>query len=74
MPMICSAADTLTIKEVREAGPGLADEMAVSWEFTTCLAAAAGGAEIVCVRHPQTVGLLKRAFADLMPEGNAGGP
>ena len=72
MPMICSAIDTLTIKEVREAGPGLSDNMAVSWEFYTGLAAAASGAEIICVRHPKTVGLLKDAFADIKKAGSAG--
>jgi len=65
MPMICSPADTLTIKEVREAGTETRDEMAVSWEFYTGLAAAAAGAEIICVRHPVTIGLLRKAFADL---------
>jgi acetyl-CoA decarbonylase/synthase complex subunit delta len=73
MPIICSAIDTLTIKEVREAGPGLSDEMAVSWEFYTGLAAAAAGAEIICVRHPKTVGLLREAFADIKKAGSAGG-
>jgi acetyl-CoA decarbonylase/synthase complex subunit delta len=72
MPMICSAIDTLTIKEVREAGPGLSDEMAVSWEFYTGLAAAAAGAEIICVRHPKTVSLLRDAFADLIRAGIIG--
>jgi acetyl-CoA decarbonylase/synthase, CODH/ACS complex subunit delta len=72
MPMICSAIDTLTIKEVREAGPGLSDEMAVSWEFYTGLAAAAAGAEIICVRHPKTVSLLRDAFADLIRAGSTG--
>jgi acetyl-CoA decarbonylase/synthase complex subunit delta len=65
MPMICSAGDTLTIKEVREATPEVADEMAVSWEFYTGLAAAAAGAEIICVRHPKTISILRKAFEDL---------
>jgi acetyl-CoA decarbonylase/synthase, CODH/ACS complex subunit delta len=65
MPMICSAADTMTIKEVREAEPANADDVAVAWEFSTCLAAAVAGSEIVCVRHPKTIPLLKAAFADL---------
>ncbi|HEX3002037.1 MAG TPA: acetyl-CoA decarbonylase/synthase complex subunit delta [Methanoregula sp.] len=65
MPMICSAADTLTIKEVREADEMHRDEMAIQWEFSTCLAAAAAGAEIVCVRHPGTIPLLRTAFADM---------
>nr|WP_321352355.1 acetyl-CoA decarbonylase/synthase complex subunit delta [uncultured Methanoregula sp.] len=65
MPMICSAADTLTIKEVREAEPALQDEMAVRWELYTGIAAAAAGSEIICVRHPKTIPLLKAAFADM---------
>jgi acetyl-CoA decarbonylase/synthase complex subunit delta len=65
MPMICSAIDSLTIKEVREAEPALQDEMAVRWEFYTGIAAAAAGSEIVCVRHPETVRMLKLAFAGI---------
>jgi len=65
MPMICSATDSLTIKEVREADPAVQDEMAVQWEFTTGIAAAAAGAEIICVRHPRTIPLLREAFAGL---------
>jgi acetyl-CoA decarbonylase/synthase complex subunit delta len=45
----------------------------VAWEFYTCLAAATAGAEILCVRHPKTIPLLKSAFAGLMPEGSAAG-
>jgi len=65
MPMICSAVDSLTIKEVREAEPAVQDEMAVQWELTTGISAAVAGAEIVCVRHPKTIPLLRQAFADL---------
>ena len=65
MPMICSAIDSLAIKEVREAGPEVQDEIAVRWEFFTGIAAAAAGAEIICVRHPGTVPLLKAAFESL---------
>ncbi|MDD1689303.1 MAG: acetyl-CoA decarbonylase/synthase complex subunit delta [Methanoregula sp.] len=71
MPMICSAPDSLTIKEVREAEPAVQDEMAIQWEFYTCLAAAAAGAEIVCVRHPGTIPLLRKAFADMKKPGAA---
>ena len=63
MPIICSAIDSLNIKEVREADPALQDEMALQWEFYTGIAAAVAGAEIICVRHPKTVGMLKNAFA-----------
>ena len=73
MPMICSAADTLTIKEVREATPELLHEMAVSWEFYTGLAAAAAGAEIICVRHPETIRLLRDAFDAMKSTGTTAG-
>jgi acetyl-CoA decarbonylase/synthase complex subunit delta len=65
MPIICSAIDSLNIKEVREADPGLQDDMALQWEFYTGIAAAAAGSEIICVRHPKTVGMLKKAFAGM---------
>jgi len=65
MPMICSSADTLTIKEVREADEKGQDEMAIKWEFYTGFAAAVAGSEIICVRHPETIPMLKAAFASL---------
>jgi acetyl-CoA decarbonylase/synthase, CODH/ACS complex subunit delta len=65
MPMVCSAIDSLTIKEVREAEPAVQDEMAIQWEFYTGIAAAAAGAEIICVRHPGTIPLLRAAFTDM---------
>jgi acetyl-CoA decarbonylase/synthase, CODH/ACS complex subunit delta len=65
MPIICSATDTLNIKEVREADPAVQDAIAVSWEFYTGIAAAAAGAEIICVRHPKTIGMLREAFASM---------
>ena len=65
MPMICSAIDSLNIKEVRESDPALQDEMAMQWEFYTGIAAAVAGAEIICVRHPKTVRMLKNAFAGM---------
>jgi acetyl-CoA decarbonylase/synthase complex subunit delta len=36
--------------------------MAIQWEFYTGIAAATAGAEIICVRHPKTVAMLKNAF------------
>ena len=62
MPMISSAPDSLTIKEVRDAPPGEAHRTAVAWEVTTGLAAAVAGAAIVCVRHPDSVAPLKAAI------------
>lgn len=65
MPIICSPTDTLSIREVREADPGIQEEMAVNWEFYTSIAAAVAGAEIICVRHPKTIGMLREAFAGM---------
>lgn len=65
MPMICSAIDSLNVKEVRDAGPALQDTIAVTWEFYAGLAAAAAGAEIICVRHPGSVALLKETFSGM---------
>jgi len=75
MPMISSAFDSLNVKEVRDAEPSEKDEAAVQWEFAAAFAAAIAGAEIVCVRHPLTVALLKKAFAAMgsAPCGPAGG-
>ncbi len=73
MPMISSAFDSLNVKEVRDAGAAEMDAAAVQWEFAGAFAAAVAGAEIVCVRHPLTVGLLKKAFSDLSPPGTAPG-
>jgi acetyl-CoA decarbonylase/synthase complex subunit delta len=63
--MISSATDSLTIKEVRDAEQPVQDDAAVTWEFYTGIAAAVAGAEIICVRHPKTVLMLKNAFASL---------
>ncbi|WML68387.1 MAG: Acetyl-CoA decarbonylase/synthase complex subunit delta [Methanoregula sp. SKADARSKE-2] len=77
MPMICSAIDALTVKEVREADPVIQDEMAVTWEFYTGLAAAVAGAEILCVRHPKTIPMLRAALEGMQAgagrAGTAGG-
>jgi acetyl-CoA decarbonylase/synthase, CODH/ACS complex subunit delta len=63
MPMISSAIDSLNIKEVREADPSLQNDMAIQWEFYSGIASAVAGAEIICVRHPMSVGMLKKGFA-----------
>jgi len=71
MPMICSAIDSLTVKEVRETDPALQDETAVRWEFYTGIAAAVAGAEIICVRHPKTIPMLRQAFSSMkLPSEN----
>jgi len=73
MPMICSAPDSLTVKEVREAEGAAADRIAVAWEYHTMLPATLAGAAIVSVRHPGTVPLLKRAIASLWGGRDGGG-
>ncbi len=65
MPMIASATDSLSVKEVREADAAIRDDIAVAWEFYAALSSAVAGASIVCVRHPKTVPLLKQAFLEL---------
>lgn len=65
MPMICSAFDSLNVKEVRDAEPEERNDAAVQWEFAACLAAVVAGSAIVCVRHPATIPLLRKAFASL---------
>ena len=66
MPMISSAIDSLNVKEVREAPQDVRDEMAIMWEYYAALSAAVAGAEIVCVRHPRTVGRLQETFQRLV--------
>jgi acetyl-CoA decarbonylase/synthase complex subunit delta len=73
MPMISQAPDSLTVKEIRDAPPDGQREIAVRWEFGCALSAAIAGADIVSVRHPETVGLLKGAFASLLGESLQGG-
>jgi acetyl-CoA decarbonylase/synthase complex subunit delta len=73
MPMISQAPDSLTVKEVREAPPEWRREIAVRWEFGCALSAAIAGADIVSVRHPDTVPLLKAAFGTLAARSPAGG-
>jgi len=73
MPMISSAVDSLNVKEVREAGEGERDAMAVSWEFYSALSAVTAGASIVCVRHPWTIKPLKAAIEELWISPREGG-
>jgi acetyl-CoA decarbonylase/synthase complex subunit delta len=73
MPMISEAPDSLVVKEVREAPSDWQREIAVRWEFGFALSAAVAGADIVSVRHPETVKLLKEAFRGLKTGAPAGG-
>jgi len=73
MPMISQAPDSLSVKEVREAPPEWQREIAIRWEFGFALSAAVAGADIVSVRHPESVRLLKDAFRGLQPGTPGGG-
>ncbi|MGE5831806.1 MAG: acetyl-CoA decarbonylase/synthase complex subunit delta [Methanomicrobiales archaeon] len=73
MPMISQAPDSLVVKEVREGAPEWQREIAVRWEFGFALSAAIAGADIVSVRHPETVRLLKEAFRSLLAGGTTQG-
>jgi acetyl-CoA decarbonylase/synthase complex subunit delta len=73
MPMISQAPDSLVVKEVREAPPEWQREIAVRWEFGFALPAVVAGADIVSVRHPETVRLLKEAFRGLLSGAPHGG-
>jgi acetyl-CoA decarbonylase/synthase complex subunit delta len=73
MPMISQAPDSLTVKEVREAPQEWQREIAVAWEFGFAFSAAVAGADILSVRHPESVRLLKEAFRTLLPVTFGGG-
>jgi acetyl-CoA decarbonylase/synthase complex subunit delta len=72
MPMISAAPDSLSVKEVREAGSAEADGLAAAWELYTMLSSTIAGASIVCVRHPLTILPLKAGIEGLW-SGTGGG-
>lgn len=73
MPMISATIDSLNVREVREAQPGEQNETAIAWEFYAAFSALIAGADIVCVRHPGTVGRLKEALGALRTIESTGG-
>jgi acetyl-CoA decarbonylase/synthase complex subunit delta len=68
MPMISAAIDSFNVREVRDAEPFLKEEIAVRWEFYTQLSSLVAGADIVCVRHPRTIAMLREALSILRAE------
>ena len=72
MPMISTAPDTLSVKEVREADPARMGEMAVAWELYSMLPATVAGASVVCVRHPSAIRPLRNGI-DAFWEGRGKG-
>jgi acetyl-CoA decarbonylase/synthase complex subunit delta len=73
MPMISSAIDSLTVKEVREADPARIEKISVAWELYAMLPATIAGASIVCVRHPSTIQPLRSGIDALWPAPSGGG-
>jgi acetyl-CoA decarbonylase/synthase complex subunit delta len=73
MPLISSAPDTLSVKEVREADPERMGEMAVAWELSSMLSATVAGAAVVCVRHPSTIRPLREGIAAFWEGEGKGG-
>jgi len=73
MPMISSAVDSLTVKEVREAEGEDADRIAVAWELYAMLPAYLAGAAIVSARHPKTIPLLRDACSSIFQAHHGGG-
>lgn len=73
MPMISSAVDSLTVKEVREAEGEDADRIAVAWELYAMLPAYLAGAAIVSARHPKTIPLLRDACSSIFQAYHGGG-
>jgi acetyl-CoA decarbonylase/synthase complex subunit delta len=75
MPLISAAPDSLTIREVRDAAPDALQASALAWEFQGAFSAGVAGADIVCVRHPLSVGRLREAFSAMAAgsEGNEAG-
>jgi len=67
MPIICDCSCAWAVPEALEEDPakGKPDLRGIYWEAMTAYAATVAGAEIVIMRHPQSVKLLRAAIEDL---------
>jgi len=67
MPIICDCSCAWAVPEALEQDPakGKPDLRGMYWEAMTAYSAVVAGAEIVIMRHPQSVKLLRAAIADL---------
>ncbi|MDD3628540.1 MAG: acetyl-CoA decarbonylase/synthase complex subunit delta [Actinomycetota bacterium] len=72
MPIITNIApEVWKIKEVRESEEaypewGSHEERAINWETISCMSMLLAGANILVMRHPKAVSLIKEAIKDLM--------
>lgn len=67
VPLVCDCTCAWTAREATEEIPALGETAArgVHWETFTALSALLSGADAVIVRHPETVGRLRAAIANL---------
>ncbi len=67
MPIICDCSCAWVVPEALEEDPrkGSPELRGVYWEAVTAYAATVAGADMVIMRHPQAVTLLRKALADL---------
>jgi acetyl-CoA decarbonylase/synthase complex subunit delta len=67
MPMICDCSCAWTVPEALEVDPRRGEPLprGVHWEVMTAHAAAVAGADVVVMRHPESVRLFRAAVADL---------
>ena len=75
LPMICFVGEECWRQKEAKVGEGVPPEWgdwtkrAISWETVTAITLLHSGADIVTIRHPETVGIVKRFIAKLMDKG-----
>jgi len=71
MPIICDCSCAWAAPEAKEESPdrGSPELRGIAWETLTAYAAVVAGADVVVMRHPQAVAMLRKGLADL-----GGGP
>ena len=71
-PMICTVGEEAWRQKEARVDEGVPDAWGrlatrgVVWEVLTAITLVGGGADIVVLRHPRSMGLVQRAIADLM--------
>lgn len=71
MPIICDCSCAWNVPEATEENPskGPAGKRGVWWEALTAYSALVAGADLVVVRHPESVQMIRRAVDNLMQGG-----
>lgn len=67
MPIMCDCSCAWTVPDAMEENPekGNTELRGINWETTTAYSALVAGADIVVMRHPQSVKRLREAAADI---------